>query len=91
MITAFGFLVLVFLLWNIVTSINIVKILSANGIKADLRWLRFKAFGYAQKYKDLTLSKEGKIGSLYYHFTISMTLFIVTIIIGIILAYSIKQ
>ena len=90
MVTTIGVLALIFLIWNIVTSINIVKILSANGIKADLRWLRFKAFGYAQKYKDLTLKKEGKIGSFYFHFTISMTLFIATLIIGIILAYFVK-
>jgi hypothetical protein len=87
MITTIGVLALIFLIWNIATSISIVNSLKASSVKADYRWLRFKAYGYAKKYKDLTLEKEGKAGNLYYHFTISMFLFISALVIGIILAY----
>ena len=88
MVTTFGLFALSFLIWNIVISISIVNFLKESGIKADLRWLRFMAFGYAKKYKEITFEKDGKIGSLYYYFLVSMILFISTLIIGIILAYS---
>ena len=91
MVTTFGVLALIFLIWNIVTSINIVNILKDNGVKADLRWLRFRAFGYAKKYRVLTLETEGKIGSLYFHFLAYIILFITVLVIGIILAYFINN
>lgn len=83
-------LALVFLIVNIATCINIVYLLKESGIKADLRWLRFKAYGYAKQYKDFTLEKEGNIGSLYYYFMTSSILFIRVLVMGIISAYLTK-
>jgi hypothetical protein len=67
-ILIFGWLALAFLISNVIVSVNIVKKLIAEGEKADLRWLRFKAFGYAKKYKEITTKESGQPGMLYYLF-----------------------
>ncbi len=86
----FGWLALGFLILNVIVSINIVKKLNAEGEKADLRWLRFKAFGYAKKYKEITIKETGHPGILYYFFVASSALFIVCLAAGIITAAVIK-
>ena len=86
----FGWLALIFLIINIIVSVNIVKIISLAGEKADLRWLRFKAFGYAKKYKEITFKERGRVGILYYIFIGSSWLFFVCLAAGIIIVYTIK-
>lgn len=87
MALTFGILALIFLTWYVATSLNIVSYLKGNGQRADLRWLRFKAFGYAKNYKDLTLEISSKVGKLYYSFTTSSVLFAITLFPGIVAAY----
>lgn len=82
-----GILALVFLIINISLSINIVKRLKEAGEKADLRWLRFKAFGYAVKYKEIKVNQSGKPDMLYYLFVVSSFLFFSCLLIGILFAY----
>ena len=89
-ILMFGWLALVFLISNIILSVNIVRKLNASGEKADLRWLRFKAFGYAKKYKEITIKESGKPGILYYFFIVSSTLFFMCLATGIIIVSIIK-
>lgn len=84
-ILIFGWLSLAFLVSVVLVSINIVKKLNAMGEKADLRWLRFKSFGYAKKYKEITRKEFGQPGLLYYLFVASSTLFFVFLAAGIIL------
>lgn len=82
-----GILALVFLITNIILSINIVNRLNEAGEKTDLRWLRFKAFGYAHRYKEIKIKESGKPDMLYYLFVSSSFLFFATLLIGIILVY----
>ena len=89
-ILIFGWLALAFLISNVIISINIVKKLNAKGEKADLRWLRFKAFGYAKKYKEITTNESGHPGILYYLFVASSLLFIVCLATGIIIVSTIN-
>ena len=86
----FGWLALAFLIANIIVSINIVRKLNTAGEKADLRWLRFKAFGYAKKYKEITMKESGKPEILYYLFVASAALFILCLAAGIIIVSIIK-
>lgn len=82
-----GFLAFVFLIINIVLSMTIVNRLNEAGEKADLKWLRFKAFGYARKYKEIKIKESGRPDMLYYLFVTSSFLFFITLSIGIVLVY----
>jgi hypothetical protein len=85
-----GWLALAFLITNVIVSINIVKVLNTKGENVDLRWLRFKAFGYAKRYREITTKESGQPGILYDLFVVSAALFFVCLATGIILAYIIK-
>jgi len=84
-ILVFGWLALILLIVNVFISITIVKKLNSMGEKANLRWLRFKAFGYAKHFKEITIKNTGKPDNLYYLFVISSILFFLCLSIGIIL------
>lgn len=85
-----GYLVLLLLIVNVVISISIVKKLSKMGEKVTLKWLRFKAFRYAKRYRELTVNKSGKTDYLYYLFILSSILFFVSLTLGILLVYIYK-
>ena len=84
-VLVFGWLALTFLIFKVIVSLNIVKKLIAMGENADLKWLRFKAFEYAKKYKEITKKESGHPGMLYYLFIVSSVLFFVCLTTGIII------
>ncbi|MBT4485359.1 MAG: hypothetical protein HOC71_16965 [Candidatus Latescibacteria bacterium] len=76
MVRTFSILVFLALAWNIITGVMIAMYLDKRGIPMNFRLLRYRVFGYAQKYKKLTIKETGSIGPLYISFNISLATFI---------------
>lgn len=84
-----GFITLIFLWYNFYISILIVKYLKSKGEDVSLFnksgfYIKGKIFKYLPLYKQITITNEGKIGSLFYQFYISFIFFILFLILGII-------
>ena len=71
----FGCFALAFLILNIIASINIVKKLNTGGEKADLRWIGFRASGYAKRDKEIAITESGQPGMPHNLFVASSALF----------------
>ena len=86
LIISIGIISLGLLLWNLWISIQIVKYLNDNNIKAKIAYQRGRIFRYLPVYKKITIEKTGQVGQLYNFFIISFVLFSFCLIVGIILA-----
>jgi hypothetical protein len=80
-----GIIALGLLLWNLWVSIQIVKYLNANNIKAKIAHQRGKIFRFLPVYKKSTIETTGKPGPLYNLFVLSFVLFSICLFIGFIL------
>lgn len=83
----YGLLCLTFLWVNLWASIRIIAYLQSRGEKASMFsggfFVKGKIFQYLPLYKRHTQKETGKTGSLYYIFTISFILFIISMIAGL--------
>ena len=83
----FGLITLAFVWYNFYVSLAIVNYLKANGKEANLFskgfYVKGKIFKYLPLYKETTLQKEGKVGSLYSQFYISFIGLFIFLALGI--------
>ena len=61
-------------IWYVVTSLLIYENLRRRGQKVSFIWLRVMAPSYASRYRAITKSETGKVGSLFYHWVVSINL-----------------
>ena len=66
--------------WFIVSSIIIVNELLKRSQKANFIFIKAMIPVYAHRYKKITLEETGKVGSLFYHWVISIN---TTLIFGV--------
>ena len=66
--------------WFIVSSIIIVNELLKRGQKVNFIFIKVMIPVYAHRYKKITLEETGKVGSLFYHWVISID---ITLIFGV--------
>ncbi len=83
-----GLITLAFVWYNFYVSLAIVNYLKANDKEASLFtkgfYVKGKIFKYLPLYKETTLKKEGKVGSLYSQFYVSFIGLFVFLILGIV-------
>ena len=75
-IRLFSILVFLALAWNVFSGIMIAQYLDKRGIPMNFRLLRYRVFGYAQKYKEFTIEETGRPGPLYMSFFVSLIVFV---------------
>ena len=64
------------LIWYVVSSIMIYKELKKN-VRVNFIFIRFMIIPYANKYGEITKKETGKVGSLFYHWVISINVTLV--------------
>ena len=80
----FAVVALLAVVWNIVTTIAIIRWLQTKGEKINFVFIRALAPVYAQRYKKITLEETGKVGDLFYHWLISINTALVFGILAIV-------
>ena len=73
------------LIWYVVSSIMIYNELKKRNVKVNFLIIRFMIIPYANKYKEITKNETGKVGSLFYHWIISINVVLVFAVATIIL------
>ena len=58
--------------WYVITTLMIYYNLKKRKMNVQFVFLNFMAPSYANRYKKITLEETGKIGTLYYHWIISI-------------------
>ncbi len=61
-------------IWYVATTILIYDALRKRNIKVSFLFLRLLILKYASQYKEITLKETGKVGSLFYHWIISINI-----------------
>lgn len=72
------------LVWYVVSSIMIYNELKKRNISVNFIFIRFMIIPYANKYKEITKNETGKVGSLFYHWIISINVTLVFAVAAII-------
>lgn len=72
------------LIWYVVSSIMIYSELNKRNVRVNFIFIRFMIIPYANKYKEITKKETGKVGSLFYHWVISINIALVFAIAAII-------
>jgi len=65
------------LIWYVVSSIIIYSELKKRNVKVNFIFIRFMIIPYANKYKEITKKETGRVGSLFYHWVISINIALV--------------
>ena len=65
------------LIWYVVSSIMIYNELKKRNVRVNFIFIRFMIIPYANKYKEITKKETGKVGSLFYHWVISINVTLV--------------
>lgn len=81
----FLYLIILFAVVFVVTTIMIYSYLKTNGENVSFLWLRLKMISYANKYRDITRKKTGKTGPLFYLWIISINLALICSILFFVL------
>ena len=68
-------------LWYILTTMRIYEALRKRGMKVNFPFLKFFILKYVSQYKDITKKETGKVGSLFYHWIISINIALVVAIL----------
>ena len=71
--------------WGVVSSIVLASFLSNRGIKINWLFFRILMLKYIHHYHRITTQENGKPGSWFYSYIISMNLALVLAIVGIVL------
>ncbi|WP_372767136.1 hypothetical protein [Lutibacter sp.] len=83
----FGIITLVFIWFNLLVSIKIIKYLQSKGEEVSLFnsgfFVRGKIFKYLPLYKKLSIESDGKVGHHYVNFYVTFFLMIIFLIFGI--------
>ena len=74
-------------IWNVVISLMVYDSLKKRGLPVSFLWLRMMAPVYAFQYKKVTKTETGSVGSLFYHWIVSINLALVFTIIAIATGY----
>ena len=74
-------------LWYVVTSILIYDNLRRRGRRVSLLWLRMMLPWYASEYRRITRTETGRVGSLFYHWTVSINLALVLMMLALVIHY----
>ena len=81
-------LALVSVAWGIVSMIAITNFVSDRGTKINFFLYRIYIIKYVSQYKQITEAEDGRPGSWFYSFVISMNMALVLTIVGAILKSS---
>jgi len=65
------------LIWYVVSSIMIYNELKKRNVRVNFIFIRFMIIPYANKYREITKKESGKVGSLFYHWVISINVTLV--------------
>lgn len=71
--------------WHVITTLLIFEYLRRHGQQVSLIWLRLMALRYASQYRDISKQETGKVGSLFYHWVVSINLALVFVILAFVL------
>ena len=69
--------------WAVAASLLIARDLEKRGVHVSYLWLRVMILKYLSQYRRVTLEETGRVGSLFYHYVIPLT---VALVLAIILA-----
>jgi hypothetical protein len=69
--------------WHVVSTIMIVNWLHKKGQKINFGLIKALAPAYAHRYKKMTLEETGNVGTLYYHWLISINVALVAGILAV--------
>ena len=81
----FFYLIILFVVVFVASTIMIYNYLKNNGEEVSFLWLRLKMISYANRYKDFTRKKTGKTGPLFYLWIISINLSLICLILFLVL------
>ena len=65
------------LIWYVVSSIMIYNELKKRNVRVNFIFIRFMIIPYANKYREITKKETDKVGSLFYHWVISINVTLV--------------
>ena len=80
-------LILVCGVWAVVASLLIARDLERRGVHVNYLWLRVMILKYLSQYRRVTLEETGRVGSLFYHYVIPLSMALVLTIILVILMF----
>ena len=75
---------IVFVIFNVVTSVLITVALDKRNIKTNIIFLRLLILKYVKQYRDITLQETGRVGILFYCWIVSINLALVSVVIAFI-------
>jgi len=67
--------------WAVVASVLIARYLEKHGISVDFLWLRVMILKYLGQYRKVTLKETQRVGPLFYHYVVPLTVALVLVII----------
>lgn len=79
----FGMISLIFLIWNFIVSLRIVRFLKARGEKVNPATMHVYLFESAKKYRKFSTAESGAPGKYYAPFWLSILFFALFLFLGI--------
>ena len=67
--------------WAVVASVLIARYLEKRGISVDFLWLRVMILKYLGQYREVTLKETQRVGPLFYHYVIPLSVALLLVII----------
>lgn len=81
-------LAMIFVICFVVFSILIIAALDKRNIKTNFLLIRLLLFKYVNQYKKITLEENGKVGSLFHLWILSINLALISAVVGLIMRAS---
>jgi hypothetical protein len=85
MSTVFFILAIISVIIGVVASVMIAVFLTQRGTKINYLFFRLFVFKYIEQYRRITINENGRPGTLFYSYVVSMILALVFAVTGIIL------
>jgi len=73
------------LLWNLASGIRIVRELEKTSAAKSMFVMRYMPWRYLHEYRNVTTSKSGSTGALYYHYTFSIVALLLAALVLVVL------
>jgi len=70
--------------WAVVASVLIARDLEKHGVSVGFLWLRVMILKYLGQYRKVTLEETGRVGPLFYHYVIPLSVALGLVIILIV-------
>ena len=67
--------------WAVAASVLIARDLEKYGISVSFLWLRVMILKYLGEYRMVTLKKTGRVGPLFYHYVVPLSIALALVII----------